>query len=96
MSRAEEFRDLQKELLKDRGIGAVELQAVYLGQIADILASIADCLEQRESRIECIATLKSIQELGDCNTCGVKDCQYRPEWGKPVRYNCPHYEAKHE
>ena len=46
--------------------------------------------------LECIATLKSIQELGDCNTCGVKGCQYRPDWGKPVRYNCPHYEEHHE
>ena len=44
--------------------------------------------------LECIAAMKLIQELGDCNTCGVKDCKYRPAWGKPVRYNCPHYEAK--
>lgn len=41
--------------------------------------------------LECIATLKSIQELGDCSTCGVKDCQYRPALGKPLRYNCPFY-----
>ena len=46
--------------------------------------------------LECIATLKSIQELGDCNTCGVKGCQYRPDWGKPVRYNCPFYERRQE
>ena len=53
-------------------------------------------IEETAYILECIATLKSIQELGDCNTCGSKDCQYRPELGKPVRYNCPHYEAKHE
>ena len=50
MSKTEEFRGLQKELLKDRGIGVAELQAVYLGQIADILASIADCLEQKRAK----------------------------------------------
>ena len=49
MSRAEEFRNLQKKLLKDRGIGVVELQAVYLGEIACNLAIIADCLEQKKA-----------------------------------------------
>ena len=48
MSRAEEFRRLQGELTKRQGIGNAELQAIYLGQIADILASIADCLERQE------------------------------------------------
>lgn len=49
MSRAEEFRRLQGELTKRQGIGNAELQAIYLGQIADILASIADCLEQKKA-----------------------------------------------
>lgn len=49
MSRAEEFRNLQRELLKDRGIGAAELQAAYLGEIARNLAIIADCLEQKKA-----------------------------------------------
>ena len=60
MSRVEEFRGLQKELLKDRGIGAAELQAVYLGEIADKLAIIADCLEMKrakeERKAECTKT----------------------------------------
>lgn len=50
MSRAEEFRRLQGELTKRQGIGSAELQAIYLGQIADILASIADCLEQKRAK----------------------------------------------
>ena len=49
MSRAEEFRNLQRELLKDRGIGAAGLQAAYLGEIARNLAIIADCLEQKKA-----------------------------------------------
>ena len=44
--------------------------------------------------MECIATLKSIQESGCCNDCGVKNCQYKPAWGKLVRYNCPFYERR--
>ena len=50
MSRAEEFRRLQEELTKRQGIGNAELQAIYLGQIADILASIADCLELKRAK----------------------------------------------
>jgi len=47
MSRAEEFRRLQRELTERYRIGSAELQAIYLGQIADILASIADRLEMK-------------------------------------------------
>lgn len=60
MSRAEEFRNLQRELLKDRGIGVAEIQAVYLGEIACNLAIIADCLELKrakdERKAECAKT----------------------------------------
>lgn len=60
MSRAEEFRNLQKEILKDRGIGVAEIQSIYLGEIADKLAIIADCLEMKrakeERKAECAKT----------------------------------------
>ena len=60
MSRAEEFRDIQKELLKDRGIGVAEIQAVYLGEIAYNLAIIADCMSlkraKKEREAECAKT----------------------------------------
>lgn len=38
--------------------------------------------------LECIATLKSIQESGNCNDCADRDCIYRPKLGMMVRYNC--------
>ena len=38
--------------------------------------------------LECIATLKSIQESGNCNDCADRDCIYRPKLGRMVRYNC--------
>ena len=44
--------------------------------------------------LECIATLKSIQESGSCNDCAVKGCKYRPKLGNLVSYNCPFYERK--
>lgn len=60
MNRAEQFRDIQKELLKDRGIGVAEIQAVYLGEIAYNLAIIVDCLEPKrekeERKAECAKT----------------------------------------
>lgn len=41
---------------------------------------------------DCLSTLKNIQDCGDCNVCASKkDCQYTPELGQMVRYNCPFY-----
>ena len=32
---------------------------------------------------------EEILKLNDCNTCGNKNCPYRPKWGERVRINCP-------
>ena len=43
---------------------------------------------------DCLCALKKILDLPTCNECGSrKDCQYAPEWGQSVRYNCPHFTA---
>ncbi len=45
--------------------------------------------------LDCLATLKSIQECGCCNDCAKrKYCQYVPALGQTVRYNCIFYEGK--
>lgn len=45
----------------------------------------------------CYDLYKRLLELGTCNDCEkVKDCEYAPGWGQPVRYNCPFYERKEE
>lgn len=44
--------------------------------------------------LECIATLKSIQESGNCNDCADRDCIYRPKLGRMVRYNCMFFKGK--
>lgn len=44
------------------------------------LLCIADCMEMANE----------LQEMNNCNNCGArKYCQYAPELGKPVRWNCP-------
>lgn len=30
-----------------------------------------------------------------CNSCTGK-CSCKPEWGEPIRYNCPFYEKREE
>ena len=44
---------------------------------------------------DCLLLLKSIQDCGDCNNCANhKNCQYAPELGQMVRYNCPFYKKE--
>lgn len=42
-----------------------------------------------------IAALKFYESMSDvhnCNDCGQpQKCMYRPKWGEPVRWNCPHW-----
>lgn len=36
--------------------------------------------------------LKAMKDKPTCNTCAIiNTCKYAPDWGEPVRYNCPHY-----
>lgn len=42
---------------------------------------------------ECVMFHKMYAHLHGCNDCGkVKECEYAPKWGLPVRLNCPHWE----
>lgn len=45
--------------------------------------------------LDCLRVYKQISESGNCNDCGkIKTCEYKPQWGEMVRYNCPHHERK--
>ena len=44
--------------------------------------------------LDSLCVLRNIYETNNCNECGKKDCEYRPDWGRIVRYNCPFYEEK--
>ncbi len=43
---------------------------------------------------ECIMYYQKVSSFPDCNTCGDKDCKYRPGWGEQVRINCPLWKSK--
>jgi len=43
--------------------------------------------------IDALEFMEKMKYSHSCNDCGVVEtCEYRPEWGKPVRWNCPHWE----
>ena len=41
-----------------------------------------------------MAYRRIVQYGRECNSCGNKSCEWRPEWGEPLRWNCPHYEQR--
>lgn len=48
--------------------------------------------------LDCLIALKNIHESGSCNDCKLGhmrttewQCEYKPELGQIVRYNCPFY-----
>ena len=44
--------------------------------------------------IDCVKFADRVSKLPCCNTCGkLKDCEYRPEWGDSVWWNCPLWEG---
>ena len=44
--------------------------------------------------LDTLMAYRNIVETGDCNRCGKKECDYIPDPGQMVRYNCPFYENK--
>ncbi len=57
--------------------------------------------QDREDLIRLIISICDYARLGykvstykNCNNCGRKECQFKPDWGKDVRWNCPLAERK--
>lgn len=44
--------------------------------------------------LEALKAYRNIVRSGNCNSCWNKSCEWKPEWGKPLRWNCPHYEQR--
>lgn len=42
---------------------------------------------------DCIRYTQNVQSYNNCNNCGKKNCEYKPDWGKQVRINCPLWEG---
>jgi len=61
-----------------------------MNRIDDAISNVAYILDT-------LIAYKRIMELGDCNNCGErKTCQYVPQLGEQVRYNCLFYKKENE
>lgn len=60
-----------------------------LGRVSNLDSAIANTAYILDS----LCALRNIYKTGCCNDCAVKrKCQYVPDYGEMVRYNCPFYE----
>lgn len=57
------------------------------------MSRLEDLISDISYVLDTLRAYRDIAETGCCNTCYRKDCEYRPQWGEMVRYNCPHYEG---
>ena len=53
--------------------------------------SCLECAKEHRQLAEWLKALKEIWDSGDCNDCRNGQCEWKPELGQLVRYNCPHY-----
>ncbi len=57
------------------------------------MSRLEDLISDISYVLDTLRAYQDIAETGCCNDCHKKDCEYRPQWGEMVRYNCPHYEG---
>lgn len=50
-----------------------------------------ECAKDYNRLVEYLKALAEIWNSGDCNVCRNGQCEWKPELGQLVRYNCPHY-----
>ena len=43
---------------------------------------------------DCVSYYQRVSSYNDCNNCGRKECEYKPEWGEQVRIHCPLWEGQ--
>ena len=56
-----------------------------MSRLDDAIANVAYILDT-------LMAYRRITETGDCNSCGCqKKCEWAPQLGETVRYNCPFY-----
>ena len=53
-----------------------------------------DFAKQLRFASECIEFYLRVTSYNDCNTCGDRECQYKPWPGEQTRINCPLWRAK--
>ena len=60
-----------------------------MNRLDDVIADVAYILDT-------LMVYRDITYTGNCNSCKNKNCQWKPELGQLVRYNCPYYKAEEE
>lgn len=55
------------------------------------MSKIREAIKTLQNVIAYLKEYEEILDLNNCNTCGIKNCPYRPRWGERVRINCPLY-----
>lgn len=57
-----------------------------MSRLDESIANVANILDA-------LMAYREIARSGDCNNCSRRKCQYKPDVGKLVRYNCPYWKA---
>ena len=55
-----------------------------MSRLDDVIGDVAYILDT-------LMAYRNITQKGNCNSCGNKECQWKPKLGDSVRWNCPHY-----
>lgn len=75
----------------DRAIAIIDPYSTTT-EFSDDAPTDEESLEAMHIAAMALRFLKAMKSAPTCNNCGKGNgCEYLPEWGKSVRYNCPHY-----
>ena len=59
------------------------------------MSRLDDAISETAYVLDTLIAYRRIVQSGDCNSCAVnKKCEYAPELGELVRYNCPFYKGR--
>lgn len=57
---------------------------------------LGEAISQVAFILDCLMSYRNIIQSGDCNTCHQRGCEYIPNPGEQVRFNCPFYKESEE
>ena len=59
------------------------------------MSRLDDAISEIAYVLDTLMAYRQIVQSGDCNSCAEsKKCEYAPELGELVRYNCPFYKGR--
>ena len=60
------------------------------------MSRLDDAIANTAHILDCLMACRNITQLNNCNECINRDCVYRPEPGRFIRYNCPFFKGKED